>query len=319
MHLRSDRGSDYVGKALGLNLINLEIKPQFTEPYSSWQNGRVERLNGSIDAQFAPTVPGYHPGGEDQYTRRVLKTPVPVSSLMTFETLDRRLGDWFGEYNNKPHRSLKGLTPLEAWAADDHVVQVADNETIVNAMTPRETRTLHRYGIETRGAVYSHPNLARLRKMSVSQVEVRYHDHDREHIEVFVDGAYVCRATRSDVQPEHHNFGVLSARKAQRRKAEAMVRTADYLRVLDEQARLREENVDESEWPVLPPNPEDDEDFADAATMATAVAEVINQGRVTDDDDLLAGVADDWDADDTAREPDPFDAWTSRLPGAESA
>ena len=101
--LRSDRGGDYISDALALNLLDLDIGRQFTEPYSSWQNGRVERLNGTIDRDFAPSIPGFHPGGEDQYTRRVLKTPVPVSSLVTLETLDRRLGGFFGDYNNRPH------------------------------------------------------------------------------------------------------------------------------------------------------------------------------------------------------------------------
>jgi transposase InsO family protein len=321
MFLRSDRGADYVGNALALNLIDLEIEPRFTEPYSSWQNGRVERLNGSLDAQFAPTVPGFHPGGEDQYTRRVLNTPVPESSLLTIETLDRRLGDWFGEYNNKPHRSLGGLTPLEAWAADDHVVAVADNDTVVNAMTPRETRRLHHYGIEARGVIYSHPTLARLRKLSVREVEIRYHDHDRDHIEVFVGGVHECRATRSGVQPEVHRFGVLSSRQAQRRQAEALVRSADYQRVLDEQVRLREEGVDESEWPVLPPNPEDADDFGDAASMAATWAASLDDNG-TDPHTETGPVTEGVDTSEDGASPDGTDiytAWSSRLTEPSSA
>ena len=102
MFLRSDRGADYVSKRWPNLHRPRKSTPQSTQPYSSWQNGRVERLNGTIDTDFAPTVPGYHPGGEAQYTRRVLKTPVNPASLLTFETLDRRIGDLFGEYNNRP-------------------------------------------------------------------------------------------------------------------------------------------------------------------------------------------------------------------------
>lgn len=145
---------------------------------------------------------------------------------------------------------------------------------------------------------------------------MRYHDHDIDHIEVFVDGAHECRATRSEVQSEVYKFGVLSARKAQRRRAEALVTAADYQRVVDEQARLREENVDESEWPVLPPNPEDDDEFADASTMATAVEEFIGKGRVSEDPaarEELTGLADDWDGDDSDSDDGVTDAWTSRL------
>jgi len=251
--LRTDRGGDYISGLLSKNLFDLNIGRQFTEPYSSWQNGRVEALNGTIDEDFAPTVPGFHPGGEAEYTRRVFKTPIPVESLLTIETLDRRIGDWFGDYNNRVHSKLHGLTPLEAWAADSHAVEKADHTSIVNAMTPRETRALQRIGIEVRSAFYSHPTLGLLRKRNVGQVEVRYHEHDRDRIEVIVDGVHECTATRDAVQPEHQRLGTLSIRAAQRRLAERLMRQADYERALAERERQLEEGVDEADLPLLPP------------------------------------------------------------------
>jgi transposase InsO family protein len=251
-HLRTDRGADYLSKVLSKNLLKLEIDPQHTQPYSSWQNGVVERLNGTIDRDFAPTVPGYHPGGEAEYTRRVLKTPINPRSLLTVDTLDVRLGDFFAEHNNRPHSALNGRTPLEAWAADEQPLEVADRETLAYAMPPRESRILHHYGIEIRGRIYSHPSLGILRKQNVRKVDVRFHDHDIDHIEVFVDDTHECTATRSEVQPQHQRFGVLSIRAKQRRIAEALLRSADRERVLQEHERLREEGVDESEWPLLP-------------------------------------------------------------------
>ncbi len=250
--LRTDRGADYLSIALSDNLLNLNVGRQSTQPYSSWQNGAVERMNGTLDRDFAPTVPGYHPGGEAEYTRRVLKTPINPASLLTPMTLDRRLGDFFGDYNNRPHSSLNGMTPLEAWAADETPLEIADRETLVYAMPHRESRVLHHYGIEIRGHMYSHPTLGILRKQNVGEVDVRFHDHDIDHIEVFVDGTHECTATRSEVQPQHQRFGVLSVRAKQRRIAEALLRSADRERVLQEHERLREEGVDESEWPALP-------------------------------------------------------------------
>jgi len=268
--LRTDRGGDYISQALTMNLLNLDIGRQFTQPYSSHQNGRVEAFNGTIDQAFAPTVPGFHPGGEDEYTRRVLKTPVLPTSLMTLDTLDRRLGDFFGDYNNTPHSALNGMTPLQSWAADEHVMARADKATIVAAMTPRETRRLHHYGIEIRNAFYSHPTLATLRKANVTQVEVRFHEHDRAHVEVFVNGEHQCTATKTTLQSDHHRMGVLSARGAQRREAERLVRSADYERVLAERARQRAEGIDDADLPVLPPHPDEDDNASD--TLATAAA-----------------------------------------------
>ncbi|UUZ60574.1 Mu transposase C-terminal domain-containing protein [Nocardioides sp. B-3] len=203
-------------------------------------------------------MPGFHPGGEEEYTRRVLKTPIPVTSLVTLEVLDRRLGDFFGDYNNRVHSALNGLSPLQAWADDDHQPELANSETVMNAMSYKESRRLNHYGIEIRNAHYSHPTLAGLRKENVTHVEVRFHAHDRHHIEVFVDGVWECTATKTTVQPEHHRLGVLSVRSGQRREVERLIRTADYERVLAEQARLREEGIDESEMPLLPPHPDED-------------------------------------------------------------
>lgn len=270
--IRSDRGGDYISTALALNLLNLDIGRQFTEPYSSWQNGRVERINGTLDTDFAPTIPGFHPGGEDAYTRRVLKTPLPIKSLLIQETLDRRVGDFFGDYNNRVHSSLNGLTPLEAWAEDFYPIAQADEGTVVNAMTARCTRKLQRYGIEARGTIYSSPLLSRLRKQNVDIVELRYHEHDTDHVKVFVDGVFEGTATKTELQSKEARLGVLSIRSAQRRLAERLTRAADYERVLNERERLREENVDESEWPALPDLPDMDEDDSADESQPQATA-----------------------------------------------
>ncbi len=268
--LRSDRGGDYISHALSLNLLNLGVQQQFTEPYSSWQNGRVEALNGTIDQDFAPSMPGYHPGGEAEYTRRVLRTPIPVSSLLRIDVLDRRLGEFFDRYNSRPHSSLNGQSPLEAWAADERVVPQADRPTIVTAMPSRGQRVLQHYGVEIRGEMYSHPTLARLREANVRSVEVRFHDHDLDHIEVLVDGEHQCTAVRTEAQSEKHRMGVLSTRKKQRRHTEALIREADRQRVMSERDRLRDEGVDESEWPSLPVVPDPDDTAAEKSLQPRA-------------------------------------------------
>lgn len=252
--VRSDRGSDFISHALNSNLINLgDIQRQFTQAYSSWQNGVVERMNGTIDKDFAPDVPGYFPGGEDEYTRRVLKTPIDVKSLLTLDTLDRRIGQFLGDFNNTPHASLNGKTPLEAWEADETPLVEADRDTLRQAMPHRESRVLHHYGVEARGRIYSGASLALLRQQNVREVNLRWHDHDIDRVFVFTgDDRFERIATRAEAQTEGDRFGVLSVRRAQNRRAEALIRAADRARVLAERERLREEGVDESEWPALP-------------------------------------------------------------------
>lgn len=137
-------------------------------------------------------------------------------------------------------------------------MEPADPETIRTAISHREDRRLNHYGIDTRSAIYSHPTLARLRKQNVTTVQVKYHEHDLNHIEVFADGVWQCTATKSTVQPEHHRLGVLSVRAKQNREMKRLIAEADYQRVQDERDRLSEEGVPEAEWPVLPVIPADD-------------------------------------------------------------
>ena len=251
-HLRSDRGGDYLSDAFSLNLLNLDIEPQLTEPYSSWQNGEVERLNGTIDSDFAPTIPGFHPGGEAEYTRRVLKTPIPVESLITVETLDRRLEGLLRQLQQPapllPQRSnpIAGVgrrQPPHRTSRQGHDHERHDAPLNAKA---------NKYGIEIRGAKYSHPTLALLRRANVTEVEVRYHEHDKDHIEVFVDGRHECTATKTSVQPDYEKLGVLSVRDKQRRQMERLTREADRERVLEERERQREEGTPEEDLPAVP-------------------------------------------------------------------
>lgn len=254
--LRTDRGGDYISDLLAHNLFNLDVGRQFTEPYSSWQNGRVEALNGTIDEDFAPTMPGFHSGGEVAYTRRVLKTPLDPASLTTIEDLDRRFGDWAGDYNNKVHSGLNGLTPLEAWAADAHEVERADADTIRNAMTHRTQAKLQHYGIDARKTIYSHPTLSVLRQHGVRDIELRWHEHNRNEVEVFVEGVHQVTALRTSVQPEHHRLGVLSIRGKQQRETQRLMRHADHARVMADRERMLEEGHAIEDLPQLPALPD---------------------------------------------------------------
>lgn len=308
MFLRTDRGGDYISALVSSNLIDLNIERQFTEPYASHQNGRTEAVHRTLDQEFAPKIPGYYAGGHDAYTRRVFKIPVATRSLVSGEILDIRLVDWVGEYNNRTHSKLGGLTPLEAWAADPHQVEAADENDIRLRMPVREHRTVHRYGIESRRRIYQGARLGRLKKAGVKEVAVKYHEHDPLSIEVFLDDAYQCTVPRTDVQPNEDRFGVLSRRRAERLEAERLIRKSDYERVLAERQRLEEDDVDASQWPVLPADPdaepEIDGDAADAQATDQAMA-------------AAAETVADWDRDEDDANPFAmFDLDTSDVHGA---
>lgn len=258
--LRTDRGGDYISNALALGLVRLDVSHQFTEAYSSFQNGRVERLHQTIDTKFAPTQVGHIDGGEDEYTKRVRRTVIPDTGLITLATLDTNFAKWVEEYNNTPHSALKGQTPYEAWFGDPHPIRTADRQTIAYALMRSKTLRLQKYGLDFRGRVYSDPKLGVLFDQEVETVEARYYAHDESMVEVFLHGEWMCTATDTRKQPDSEKAGIVSHRRAQTKKAARLAAEANYQIALKQQEDLRRRNVPESEWPRLPSRPSDKDD-----------------------------------------------------------
>lgn len=89
--IRSDNGSEFIGKAVGNWLEKKGIKPLFIEPGKPWQNGKGESFNGKL---------------RDECLSREWFSSVKEAQVM--------IEKWRKFYNaERPHSSLKYLTPLE--------------------------------------------------------------------------------------------------------------------------------------------------------------------------------------------------------------
>lgn len=89
--LRSDNGSEFIGKAVNDWLAANEIKPLFIEPGKPWQNGKGESFNGKL---------------RDECLSREW-----FSSVREAQVVIER---WRKFYNTeRPHSSLGYLTPVE--------------------------------------------------------------------------------------------------------------------------------------------------------------------------------------------------------------
>ncbi len=92
--LRSDNEPVFRSKLLRLALKVLGIRQQFTQPHSPWQNGRIERLFGTLKPLL----------------RRL--------ALANANTLDSALFEFRLFYNHvRPHQNLGGRTPAEVLVA----------------------------------------------------------------------------------------------------------------------------------------------------------------------------------------------------------
>jgi putative transposase len=94
VRVRTDNASVFNSKVWRFGLKALGIKRQFTQPGSPWQNGRMERLFGTLKERWMQLI-----------------KPLRLDTEL-------RLAEFTHWYNAiRPHQHLGGQTPLEVWQA----------------------------------------------------------------------------------------------------------------------------------------------------------------------------------------------------------
>jgi putative transposase len=94
--IRTDNESAFASQTFRLALFLLGIRHQRIDLHCPWQNGRVERLFGT------------------------LKEKLDQLAVDSFEALGQALAEFRFFYNHvRPHQNLEGRTPAEAWASVD--------------------------------------------------------------------------------------------------------------------------------------------------------------------------------------------------------
>lgn len=94
--LRTDNEAVLVSRLLRLALWLLGIRHQRIEAGCPWQNGRVERLIGTVERELARD---------------------PVADVNELATTLRAIRTWYN--HDRPHDHLRGRTPADVWAGID--------------------------------------------------------------------------------------------------------------------------------------------------------------------------------------------------------
>lgn len=90
--IRTDNEAIFTSKLFRLGLKKLGIRHQRTDPGCPWQNGRIERLFGTLKEKLDKWI------------------------ITGIEQLNRDLNTFRHWYNHvRPHQNLNGQTPAEAW------------------------------------------------------------------------------------------------------------------------------------------------------------------------------------------------------------
>lgn len=108
--IRTDSEPIFTSKQFRLGLKKLGIRHQLTDPGCPWQNGRIERLFGTLKQKLDQRI--YFPlpsAGEGLRERGWVRAQ-----------LNRDLDIFRYWYNHlRPHQNLDGKTPAEAWRGDN--------------------------------------------------------------------------------------------------------------------------------------------------------------------------------------------------------
>jgi transposase InsO family protein len=90
--IRIDNEACFVSRGLSFALNLLGVRLQRTQPHCPWQNGRIERLFGTLKRQLDRVC------------------------IVDAEDLRRKLVEFRLWHNHaRPHQHLRGQTPAEAW------------------------------------------------------------------------------------------------------------------------------------------------------------------------------------------------------------
>ena len=94
--MRTDNERCFTGRVFTTGLRLLGIRHQRIDLYCPWMNGRIERFFGIF--------------------KTVLRRCV-ISDARTMDAFTSDFARWYNEL--RPHQSLGGMTPLEAWVGVD--------------------------------------------------------------------------------------------------------------------------------------------------------------------------------------------------------
>lgn len=181
LRLITDNGADFTSGVVRDSLTHLGIVARNSYPYSSHQNGKIERFNRTTQDEFAARLPGFSHGPATLSGKRLFARS---GDLLDEDVFRELLLDWVEEYNTeRPHSSLDGRTPLEAWCEDPTPLRPADPALLrLSMLAADKPRKVQQLGVFFHRRYYQRLALA---AHIGRDVVVRHLPYDESFIEVF--------------------------------------------------------------------------------------------------------------------------------------
>lgn len=225
--LRTDNGSDFTSFRFTEAILHLGIETVVSGPFQPWKKAYVERVIGTFQHNFAPTMPGFI--GHSVADRKKIEgvksfadnlgadKEARFSVDLTHEELQAHINTWVdGHYHQQPHSGIAGMTPF-ARAASSTIKprMVADIRALDILLAPvAGVRTVGKKGIRVEGAPFWHDHLV---LHMGKDVYVRHDPDDMGRIYVFdTDHKFICEAINFDRLGAGRAAAAATAKAAQR-------------------------------------------------------------------------------------------------------
>jgi transposase InsO family protein len=175
-----DNGKVYAARQFEAACASLGIRKLHTAPYSPEAKGKQERFFSTVRMQFLPEV--------------------EASEITTLAELNESFWAWLELIYHQSQHSETQQSPLERFQAGLAEIRSADAETLRKAFLWREFRKVRRDGrIELQGNTYQVPSY-----LSGRKIELRFDPFDLAHLEIWLDGNSLGKATITQQGREKH-------------------------------------------------------------------------------------------------------------------
>jgi transposase InsO family protein len=161
-----DNGKVFISKWFRIACAKLGIRHINTKAYSPESKGKIERFNSTVE-EFLQEL--------------------SLEKAKSLEELNRKFRIWLDEgYNGKPHSSLKGMPPSQAYASHPKKVRFATPEECRDAFLWEDSRKVDNTGCFKLQGIEYEAGIEYIGK----KVDVRYDPFDLNPLEIWYSGEY---------------------------------------------------------------------------------------------------------------------------------
>jgi transposase InsO family protein len=204
--VKIDNGRDYASRRVQRALTALEIDARFSQPFSPWEKGNIERAFRTFSHGLLELLPGFsgHNVAEAQALRdaesfadRMFKKGGTVELRMTAAELQNFCDRWCIDlYEHRPHAGLKNRTPFELAASLRTPVRRIEDLRALDLLLAEApdndgVRVVGKKGVKLGGHWFIAPELAGLIRQPV---RVLFDEADAGRVVVYHQGAFACVA-----------------------------------------------------------------------------------------------------------------------------